>query len=609
MQRPNNHHPRRYHFPSLHNLFPHSHHWHHRKPENSIRKSIIQEHTNTYNNTLIHNLSTYQLSKYEIDVLAKGLNFSPNIPSFKRQSNPTEVIKDLKRRIDTSLYFNQLNPMNQINNAHQENQDQQPPAKLPKKGPTAWNPPPSNHPTVNTFFQQLDNTPLVPFEQDLQTEHYHFLPSFFKLKNNRDLIIKKADKSGGIVVMDKDQYINKILEEHLNDRNTYRISEFDPTPHITHDTKILINFLHSKHHINDHTAKYLKPHDPPRTPIFYGLPKIHKVNKNPLRPIVSGFDGPTDNISRYIAHHLQPLVEHLPSHIKNTKHMLTILDSFGPPPPNITMVTADVISLYTNIPHGDGLEATSRHYKQSPHLLHSNAPPPFAIKVLLEHVLKHSNFRFLNSHYIQNNGTSMGGRYAPQYANLFMADVEAAILMEFQQYIPLWKRFIDDFHTSIYRKPTDRSQFLHFQSNHPLHVKEGIIYSQGLRYNLIISDDRNLTKELNFLTKVFLARGYPLSLINRNIAKALAIPRHTLLYGGNRNQGPRAPLLPLILHRNKDEYIRSTINEHWSIIEEDEELSNAIPRPTTVYKNNTTIGTCHDQKLASLSGTLHQQEL
>eukprot|EP00111_Clytia_hemisphaerica_P012302 TCONS_00036130-protein len=125
--------------------------------------------------------------------------------------------------------------------------------------------------------------------------------------------------------------------------------------------------------------------------------------------------------------HLQPLVEHLPSHIKNTKHMLTILDSFGPLPSNITIIAADVISLYTNIPDGDGLEATSRHYKQSPHLLHPNAPSPFAIKVLLEHVLKHSNFQFLNSHYIQNNGTSMGGRYAPKYEKLFMADVEAAI--------------------------------------------------------------------------------------------------------------------------------------------------------------------------------------
>ena len=38
-----------------------------------------------------------------------------------------------------------------------------------------------------------------------------------------------------------------------------------------------------------------------RTPLFYGLPKIH----NPdclLRPIVSGYDGPTDHLSAYTNH-------------------------------------------------------------------------------------------------------------------------------------------------------------------------------------------------------------------------------------------------------------------------------------------------------------------
>jgi len=39
-----------------------------------------------------------------------------------------------------------------------------------------------------------------------------------------------------------------------------------------------------------------------KTPIFYGIPKIHK-NNNPLRPIVSQIDGPTYRMNKYIHEH------------------------------------------------------------------------------------------------------------------------------------------------------------------------------------------------------------------------------------------------------------------------------------------------------------------
>ncbi|XP_066923522.1 uncharacterized protein [Clytia hemisphaerica] len=320
--------------------------------------------------------------------------------------------------------------------------------------------------------------------------------------------------------------------------------------------------------------------------------------------------------------------------------MLQILDSYDILPDNILMVTADVTALYTNIPHEEGLQATTHHYNTFPHLLPAGAPNVTILSILLDFILKNSNFRFQEQHYLQNSGTSMGGRYAPQYANLFMGTIEDMILTEFQPYILLWKRFIDDifflfsgsqedfnrltnfmnsihdtikftfesstfninfldisilfknhkFHSSIYRKPTDRSQLLHYQSNHPHHVKEGIVYSQGLRYNLIISNDPDLKKELYHLTKIFIARGYPLQTINRNLVKALQIPREQLL-NNNQPPPPARQMLPLILYNNKDNNIRKTIYEKWTIIEEDPILNTILPKPITVYRNNTTLGT------------------
>ena len=35
--------------------------------------------------------------------------------------------------------------------------------------------------------------------------------------------------------------------------------------------------------------------------------------------------------------------------------------------------------------------------------------------------------------------------------------------------------------TSLYVKPTDCHQYLHFQSSHPKHTKKSIVYSQTLR--------------------------------------------------------------------------------------------------------------------------------
>ena len=88
--------------------------------------------------------------------------------------------------------------------------------------------------------------------------------------------------------------------------------------------------------------------------------------------------------------------------------------------------------------------------------------------------------------------------------------------------------------TKLYRKPTDCMTLLHFHSHHPLSCKEGIIYSQALRYNMIISEDHILQAELNNLTRILLARSYPLHLIIKNIKKSLdpqlqlpAIPTNT----------------------------------------------------------------------------------
>ena len=60
--------------------------------------------------------------------------------------------------------------------------------------------------------------------------------------------------------------------------------------------------------------------------------------------------------------------------------------------------------------------------------------------------------------------------------------------------------------TTLYSKPTDCAALLHFHSNHSHKCKESIVFSQALRYNLLIADDNILQNELDSLTILLLAR-------------------------------------------------------------------------------------------------------
>ena len=57
----------------------------------------------------------------------------------------------------------------------------------------------------------------------------------------------------------------------------------------------------------------------------------------------------------------------------------------------------------------------------------------------------------------------------------------------------------------------------YFHSHYPLICKEGIIYSQALQYNMTLSKDHTLQKELNNHTSIFLTRAYALILIIKNV--------------------------------------------------------------------------------------------
>ena len=102
------------------------------------------------------------------------------------------------------------------------------------------------------------------------------------------------------------------------------------------------------------------------------------------------------------------------------KHFLQLLESLPPLPENVILVTADVTSLYANIPHEKGTESVLHYMKLHANTLPLGAPSPHTIGLLLETILKSNNLPFMDRHFLQLAGRAMETKAAPPYANLLL---------------------------------------------------------------------------------------------------------------------------------------------------------------------------------------------
>ena len=114
--------------------------------------------------------------------------------------------------------------------------------------------------------------------------------------------------------------------------------------------------------MDDMTKKSLsQTPNQPRIPVFYALTKIHK--KNPVGPpIISGCDGPTEQIS-FIDNILQPIAKIHKSYLKDTTDFIDFIERPKVPGNTILMQERMVTSLYSNIPQDEGIE-NNRHCMQ-----------------------------------------------------------------------------------------------------------------------------------------------------------------------------------------------------------------------------------------------------
>jgi len=274
---------------------------------------------------------------------------------------------------------------------------------------------------------------------------------------------------------------------------------------------------------------------------------------------------------------LKLLIPNISSHCRDTFQFLNSLPKTIED--DVSFITFDVVSLYTNIPHDLGYRAIDywiENYEDS-------IPIRFNKNMILNGlklVLERNYFSFQDEIFLQVAGTAMGTKVAPTYASLVMGFLEIQMYMKLREIYPnaayeiehSWLRYLDDcwiiwrseygdcdkfyniiqnlhpsikftknmdrksmnfldvkviydcdsksIHTDIYRKLTDTMNFVPFNSAHPRHVLHNIPYNLANRIKRIVSDKHVRDIRYHELKMRLLNLRYPNNLIDDAIHKA-----------------------------------------------------------------------------------------
>lgn len=495
----------------------------------------------------------FSLSRPQRQLLSKGLFFIPSLDIGREQKRNLELdIQNYHRKIKLATYFR-----------HARKRE-----KLPFILPSKWTPPLDRLPSEIRDLIQKDVDVFKKFYKPVK-EKYNIsleeVKALRELKNAKHIIIKPADKGSAVVILSREQYVFEV-ERQLQDTEYYKKLDkpmyLDTVPMVSKIVDSLKNnkFINSKQH------KFLIGDSQPRERRFYILPKIHKEPQKwtipfevpPGRPIVSDCGSETYFTAEFLDYYLNPLSVKHPAYVKDTQHFIETVTSLRIPP-DCYFFSMDVDSLYTNIPIQAGIACVKNIFEKYP----DPKRPDEELLKLLEINLTRNDFMFDDKFYLQIKGTAMGKKFAPAYANIFMAHWEEEALAKCKKKPACYLRYLDDIwgiwtgsetefqefvgilnshdpsiklkteinkdsisflDTTVFKGPdfitthkldiklffksTDTHALLYKNSFHPKHTFRGIVKAQLLRFKRICTREEDFIEAVKTLFKALRRRGY-----------------------------------------------------------------------------------------------------
>ena len=262
------------------------------------------------------------------------------------------------------------------------------------------------------------------------------------LVSEKRFVVSPVDKGGGWFVAPTDEYRGEAFRQLSND-TFYSLCDKSLAHTTAAKLTQLLNHLRTNRFINKREFRFLAPPDHPRERSFYLLPKVHKSDwPTPCmprgRPIVSDVKSVSRNCASLVEHFLAPIARSLPSYVRDSMHAISLIKNFVLPN-DALLFTLDVTSLYTNIPHEDGIASCSRAFLRYP----DAKRPDLSILTMLRIILTSNDFSFCDERFLQTHGTAMGCAFGSSYASIFLSEWEERIL-QFEKAPILWLRYIDD---------------------------------------------------------------------------------------------------------------------------------------------------------------------
>ena len=157
-----------------------------------------------------------------------------------------------------------------------------------------------------------------------------------------------------------------------------------------------------------------------------------------MRPVTSQCDGPTERLAALSNYVLQQAMNYVPVNIQNTHSLKEKLERLnGKIKACHILFTADVKSLYTNVPLDHGIKVVCQFVKDHIKDIDMMGLEFGEFKTILSTVVKSGYFRFDEEFYRQIDGLAMGVKPAPPFAIIYVyCTVELPLLDNDFSYVP-----------------------------------------------------------------------------------------------------------------------------------------------------------------------------
>jgi len=316
----------------------------------------------------------------------------------------------------------------------------------------SWNPPPASLTIEDKLTEfgtalKAQQNKLIQKNsaRNLNNLTYAQIKTLNILKQNKNLIIKPSDKNLGPAVLDTSTYIKQTLNEHLLTKDYRQLTELEAKLLMDKARNTLQKLITDHQDIlskSEYTYFKRNIYEFKRTPIFYGLPKVHKTPIT-LRPVVSSSNSFLAIFSTWLDFKMKELLPFVKSFVRNSTTIIAELKALTIPEEAL-IFTADATAMYTNIDTRLGIayirDFISTHIDKLPTTFPSN----LFIQVLII-VMKFNVFTFADTYWLQLAGTAMGTPTACSYATVSFGHYENnVILTEFNSNLLYYKRYIDD---------------------------------------------------------------------------------------------------------------------------------------------------------------------